>query len=158
MARSILSHPGGNGGSFLPATAANATAAFAFANPKARLAARRSAAYMSAFAQLDAGGHLLDDKAKAAIRAAIRAEFPEVSAVDLPLGIVARCHLGHPYEVHTLDCALDIVEHYKIGQALPGGMERARTLARHPSYVFVEVYLRQVRAVSADGTVTTLDL
>jgi len=78
--------------------------------------------------------------------------------VDLPLGIVARCHLGHPYEVHTLDCALDIVEHYKIGQALPGGMERARTLARHPSYVFVEVYLRQVRAVSADGTVTTLDL
>lgn len=158
MARNVLIGPDNGKGSFQLASAAKTAAASAFTSPKARLAARRSAAYMSAFAQLDAGGHLLDDKTKAAIRAAIRAEFPEVSAVDLPLGIVARCHLGHPYEVHTLDCALDIVEHYKIGQALPGGMERARTLARHPSYVFVEVYLRQVRAVSADGTVTTLDL
>ncbi len=158
MARSILIHSESEGGLFQPAGAAKTAATSAFTTPKARLNARRSTAYLSALAQLDAGGHLLDDKTKAAIRAAIRAEFPEVSAVDLPLGIVARCHLGHPYEVHTLDCALDIVEHYKIGQALPGGMERARTLARHPSYVFVEVYLRQVRAVSADGTVTTLDL
>ena len=66
--------------------------------------------------------------------------------------------LPFPDRHFQLICALDIVEHYKIGQALPGGMERARTLARHPSYVFVEVYFRQVRAVSADGTVTTLDL
>ena len=113
---------------------------------------------MAALTQLDAGGHVLDEKTKESIRATIRAEFPEVSAVDLPLGIVARCHLGPPYEVHTLDCALEIIEHYKIGQVLPNGLERARTLAEHPAYLFVEIYLRQVRAVSADGTVTTLEI
>lgn len=78
--------------------------------------------------------------------------------MDLPLGIVARCHLGPPYEVHTLDCALEIIEHYKIGQVLPNGLERARTLAKHPAYLFVEVFLKQVRAVSADGTVTTIEI
>ena len=158
MTRNILTHHGNEGEIFKLGSAKHGSTASIVANPRSRLDARRSAAYVAALTQLDAGGHTLDEKTRSSIRAVIRAEFPEVSAVDLPLGIVARCHLGHPYEVHTLDCALEIIEHYKVGQSLPDAMERARTLAKHPAYLFVEVFLKQVRAVSADGTVTTIEI
>jgi hypothetical protein len=118
----------------------------------ARLRERRSAAYVAGFAKLDlakSAGDVLD---------AIRAEFPELTPEQLPHGIVARCSLGHPFEVHTLELESDAVTHVRRGEPLPGGLERARALAAHPGYLFVEVYPDGVRAVGVDGTVSVAEL
>lgn len=88
--------------------------------------------------------------------AEIRAEFPELGLPDLPLGWVSRCHLGAPYEVHTLDAEGQIVQHYRRGESLPPQLERARTLALHPAYAFVEVRRDTLHCVRLDGTVTPL--
>jgi hypothetical protein len=73
---------------------------------------------------------------------------------SMPLGIVATCFLGHPYEVHTLDPAGGIIQHYQTGEPLPGPLSNARTLAAHPAYEFVEVYPDRLLCVRGDGNVT----
>jgi hypothetical protein len=113
----------------------------------ARLRELRSAAYLTVLAKLDVAAGV------EGVVDAIRAEFPELTLEQLPHGVVARCSLGNPFEVHTLDVANDVVTHFRRGEVLPDGLERARALAAHPSYLFVEVYPDGVRAVSADGTV-----
>ena len=87
---------------------------------------------------------------------AIRAEFPEVSLEGILLGFVDKCYLGAPYEVHTIDLSGGIIEHYKRGQILPNGMEKARTLAMSGSYQFIEVYTNCLRAVSSNGSVSVI--
>ena len=121
-----------------------------------RLRTKRTRTYVEAMTRLDAGAHHADPASLAALLAALRAEFPELSASDFPQGIVARCHLGEPYEVHTLDCIGGIVKHFKRHEPLPPALERARSLALHPSYAFVEVYPGWLRAVRADGDVTVV--
>ena len=116
----------------------------------------RSKRYMDAMRHLDAGGHTHNHHQVEEIINAIREEFPEVEMSGILLGIVSRCYLGEPYEVHTLDMSGCIIEHYVKGRALPGGMERARTLALRGGYEFVEVYIDCVRAVSSNGTVSVI--
>jgi hypothetical protein len=118
---------------------------------QARLRQKRSAAYMVAAGQLDAGGHVHGASASQAIADAVRREFPDVEIDSLPLGIVARCHLGAPYEVHSLDCTGSIIRHFKKGEPLPQDMERARSLAYANQYAFIEVYRDKLIAVSASG-------
>ncbi len=118
---------------------------------------KRSAEYMAAVAKLDAGTHTHDPHATQALIDAIRQELPEISVEALPLGIVARCYLGIPFEVHTLDCVGNIVRHFKFGEALPGLMERARSLALHPEYAFVEVYGTRLIAVSKSGQTSLVE-
>ncbi|HTW84275.1 MAG TPA: hypothetical protein VMD91_09430 [Candidatus Sulfotelmatobacter sp.] len=107
---------------------------------------------------LDAGGYVDDRSRVAALMQALEKEFPELALASFPRGIVARCYLGEPYEVHTLDLVLgQIITHYKRGQGLPDGLERARSLALHPDYAFVEVYADELRPVRADGAVTVVN-
>ena len=89
---------------------------------------------------------------------AIRQELPDVSVDALPHGIVARCYLGPPHEVHTLDCSGQIIQHYKTHEGLPPLLERARSLALHPGYAFIEVYATRLIAVSATGQTALIDL
>jgi hypothetical protein len=118
---------------------------------------QRSKEYMEAIHKLDAGGHTMSAAQREAIIAAIRAEFPEVlDLAGVLIGIVAKCYLGDPYEVHTITIIGNIIEHYKRGQALPDGMERARSLAARGGYEFVEVYTDVCRAVSSDGSVSVV--
>jgi len=124
-----------------------------------RLKQPRSKEYIDAIHKLDAGGHTMSTAEREAIIAAIRAEFPEI--VDLAgvlIGIVSKCYLGDPYEVHTLTIAANIIEHYKRGQALPDGMERARSLAARGGYEFIEVYTDVCRAISSDGSVSVVQI
>lgn len=86
----------------------------------------------------------------------IEDEFPEIAIRGTLMGIVSRCYLGDPYEVHTLDISGDIIEHYKRGESLPEYMEKARGLALHGNYAFVEVYENACRAVSEDGSVAVI--
>ena len=113
---------------------------------------QRSSHYLAAVAGLDAGTHLHDPVAYQVFQQAIQEEFSGIAIDDFPLlGIVARCNLGRPFEVHTLDLKGQIVRHYKSIELLPPQLERARSLALHSAYAFVEVYTDRLVAVSSAG-------
>jgi len=118
---------------------------------ESRLRQKRSANYIRAMTQLDAGCHCQDPRAVEALIAAIQQELPEVTIDKLPVGVVSRCFLGEDYEVHTLDRDGGIVQHYRRHQALPPLLERARSLALHSQYLFVEVYVDSLVAVRSNG-------
>lgn len=116
----------------------------------------RSKEYMDALHKLDAGGHVHNQHKVDEIINAIRNEFPEVDISGILLGFVSMCYLGKPYEVHTLDMTGQIIEHYKAGQSLPGGLEKARAIALRGGYDFIEVYVDCCRCVSATGSVSVV--
>ena len=113
----------------------------------------RSRAYMDALHQLDAGGHLHNQEKVDAIIQAIQDEFPEICLAGLLIGYISICYLGKPYEVHTLTLDGSILEHYKQGQPLPAGFEKARSIALNEKYDFIEVYSDCCRAVCKNGMV-----
>lgn len=117
---------------------------------------RRSARYMQALTQLDAGGHVQNQEKVDELLAAVCSEFPEIEIEKILLGFVSRCYLGKPYEVHTLDRIGGIIEHYKAGAPLPDGLEKARGIAMYGGYAFIEVYVDCCRAVSPDGIVSVI--
>ena len=116
----------------------------------------RSKEYMQAMHKLDVGGHVHNQHKVDEIVDTIRNEFSEVKISSIMLGIVSICYLGKPYEVHTLDISGKIIEHYKAGQMLPGGLEKARSIAIRGGYEFIEVYVDCCRAISANGTVSVI--
>ena len=118
-----------------------------------KLREKRSEAYIKAMTQLDGGGARLNHGEVDSLIAAISAEFPDLKPHQFAVGIISKCYLGEPYEVHTLDTRLEIIEHYKRGQPLPGGMERGRSLAMHPAYAFIEIYSDCMIAVASSGLV-----
>ncbi len=117
---------------------------------------KRSKKYMNILHQLDAGGHVHNQKDVEKIIDMIRNEFPEVEISGIFLGLVAKCYLGKPYEVHILDMTDQIVEHYKAGNPLPGELEKARSIAFRGGYEVIEVYTDCCRAIRADGTVSVI--
>ncbi len=116
----------------------------------------RSKRYMDALCKLDAGGHAHNQNKVNEIIDVIRSEFPEVEISGILLGVVSICYLGKPYEVHALDVTGQIIEHYKSGQLLPCGMEKARSIAMRGGYDFIEVYVDCCRAISSSGAVSVI--
>lgn len=116
----------------------------------------RSKDYMEALHRLDAGGHVHNQHKVNEIINTIRNEFPEVEISGVLLGFVSICYLGKPYEVHTLDMTGQIIEHYKIGETLPGGLEKARSIALRGGYDFIEVYVDCCRCISSTGAVSVV--
>ena len=117
---------------------------------------RRSPTYVKILSKLDAGGHVQNSDKVQEIVQGIKDEFPELELSGLLIGIVSKCYLGDPYEVHTLDFSCSILHHFERGEALPNGMEKARSLAEHGDYVFIEVYTDCCRAVNNDGSVSVV--
>lgn len=118
----------------------------------------RSKEYMDAMHRLDAGGHVHNQHKVNEIIDAIRNEFPDLEINGIMLGIVSICYLGKPYEVHTLDITGQIIEHYKSGHVLPGGLEKARSIAMRGGYDFIEVYVDCCRAISSNGSVSVISV
>ena len=116
----------------------------------------RSKEYMKMMTRLDAGGHTHNRAKVQEIIDAIREEFPEVEINGVFLGVVSECFLGLPYEVHTLDIAGGIIEHYTRGETLPGQLEKARSAAMRGGYAFIEVYADCCRCISSDGSVSVV--
>jgi hypothetical protein len=116
----------------------------------------RSKRYMEMMRSLDVGGHVHNRKQTEDIINAIQTEFPEVEISGVLLGIVSKCYLGENYEVHSLDVTGGIIEHFRQGQQMPGGMEKARSVAIRGGYEFIEVYVDCCRAVSASGAVSVI--
>lgn len=122
-----------------------------------RVRESRSLAYVKAVSELDSGGHVEDNGQFEALVSTIRSELSEVPSSQLPIGIVARCYLGIPYEVHIVDiCLTRIIQHYRRGESMDLVFERARSLAQHSAYEFVEVYQDHLVAVRGDGTVSVV--
>jgi len=122
-----------------------------------RLRQTRSAAYVAAMKRLDVGTHHANRAALESLIEAIANEFPELGIEQRPMGIVSECYLGAPYEVHICDLAGDIIEHFETFRTMPPLYERARALALHAAYAFIEVYADTLRAVSLDGSVSVID-
>ncbi|WP_447007207.1 hypothetical protein ACRAKI_12355 [Saccharothrix isguenensis] len=118
-------------------------------------AQKRSNRYLDAVRALDSGGRLGTAEVRDLVDG-IRREF-EAQYCSTPIGIVGRCYLGDPFEVHTLALDGAIIEHYRTGVAVPGGLERARPLAISPVYLAIEVYTDRMVCVRADGTTAVLE-
>lgn len=116
----------------------------------------RSKEYMDAIHRLDAGGHAHNHQQINEILDAIRSEFPDIDINGVLLGYVSQCYLGDPYEVHTVDMTGQIIEHYKKGEVLPDGLEKARSLALRGGYDFIEVYIDCCRCISSTGAVSVV--
>lgn len=122
------------------------------------LGKRRSSRYINLIAKLDSGGRRLDQRRVQELIASINDELVEID-MNLPgllRGIIAPCYLGVPYEVHTLDFAREVVEHYAAGRSLPNGLEKARGFAKNGGYAFVEVYDDLCCCVSRTGDVSVI--
>lgn len=117
---------------------------------------RRSPAYIEFFKKLDT--HLLSSThGWAEAMEKINEEFGTAELASLPIGLVGKCYLGHPYEVHILDLSgTTILKHYKLSEAMPPDFEKARTLAKNPYYDLIEVFHDKVLALRQDGTVIKL--
>jgi hypothetical protein len=99
----------------------------------------------------------LDTRLGAADRAElakwIRDQY-ETEYGDIPLGLVAVCHLGPPYVDHRMDLFQSILEHYAPADVMPDPFAAARMLVRTGAYAFVEVYASgKVSPVRDDGSV-----
>ncbi|MCB0813712.1 MAG: hypothetical protein KDB87_11200 [Flavobacteriales bacterium] len=117
---------------------------------------KRSKKYMDVIASLD-NKTLTGTQGMNDLLSALQEEFGTAHLEDLPVGIVSKCFLGQPYEVHILDLtATQIVEHYKRGESMPGEYEKARTLAMHNAYAVIEVYRDKMILIREDGTTTKL--
>ncbi|WP_370295274.1 hypothetical protein [Rossellomorea marisflavi] len=121
-----------------------------------RLRQKRSSAYMEAVKNLDAGGVTCSQAKMDQLKQVISSEFPDLQPYQMPTGIIAKCYLGRPYEVHTLDMKLDILSHYKKGESLPQFMDRGRRLAMNPNYEYIEIYSDTLRAVTGNGDVSVI--
>jgi hypothetical protein len=107
--------------------------------------------------RLDAGTHHADRTALDSLVEAIANEFPELGIEQRPMGIVSQCYLGAPYEVHICDLSGGIIEHFETFRSMPPLYERARALALHRSYSFIEIYTDSLRAVGLDGSVSVIE-
>lgn len=119
-----------------------------------KLREKRSSAYMEAIKQLDIAGFHMDQSKFKEFIDTVNNEFKDIGFNNQLLGIVAKCYLGQPYEVHSLDMLGNIVVHYKINEDMPGLLNRARSLALHGGYELIEVYTDCLRAVKFDGSIT----
>lgn len=150
MARIILQH-----NEMAPDAAKKQTLSPGFVSDR-DLIKKRSGKYLDFIAQLDAKS-LTDTKGMEELLNAIQKEFGTAELAGLPLGIVSKCFLGHPYEVHTLDLSRSqIIRHYKTNEPMDGDFEKARTLAKHNAYSMVEIYKDKMILIREDGTATKL--
>lgn len=152
-ARQSLDARGRFGGRSQTATDARAEAEVARS-----LRRTRSKEFMQLIGVLDAGGPTCNQREVANMIAALHDELPliELPAGRRLIGLVAVCHLGSPYEVHTLGLAEEIVRHYQRGEPLPGGMEKARSLALHGGYAYIEVYEDCCIAILPSGSTAVI--
>lgn len=117
---------------------------------------KRSKKYLDLISGLDAKT-LTNTKGVDELIKAIQEEFGNAELTSLPLGIVSKCFLGHPYEVHTLDLSgSQIIKHYKVTEAMESEFEKARTIAKHNAYAMVEIYKDKIILIREDGTATKL--
>jgi hypothetical protein len=120
-----------------------------------RLRRVRTATYLKLFSELDVHSQVkinVDTIIKS-----IEQEFSDVPPLEQLIGIVAKCYLEDGYDVHLLDRGQTIIQHVKKIESLPVAFDRARGVALHASYLFIEVYKDCLRAVTTSGEVSVVE-
>lgn len=117
-----------------------------------KLRQKRSTGYMEAVKQLDVNGCKMTTDQYEQLIQVMDEEFADIPNGERLEGIVAKCYLGDEFEVHALDLIGNIIHHYKKGEAMPKNLERARRIAQHGSYAYIEVYQSMLIAIRADGS------
>ncbi|MFI6652856.1 hypothetical protein ACIBI8_35285 [Streptomyces sp. NPDC050529] len=109
----------------------------------------RSRALRDAMVALDSG---IDEAQARHVIDGICREYESVHG-GLPLGFLARCHLGPPFVDHQLALDHTIVRHFAPADTLPQPFAAARMLARSGRYAYIEVYSDGLAIpVLTDGT------
>lgn len=121
-----------------------------------RLRNKRSNEYMEAVKKLDIGGCEQCKKQFDNCVEAIRNEFKDIPQNNLLIGLIAKCYLGDQYDVHTIDMSGSILVHYKTFESMPVLIERARSIALHGGYQYIEVYTDLLCAIKSDGSVSII--
>lgn len=103
---------------------------------RSRRRARRPPEIMQAVRNLDV---CQDTSYRAELMAWIQQAYAERMGGVL-VGLFGRCYLGHPYVDHCMSLAGNILEHYTPSDQIDPLYREARTLARSPSYEYIEVY------------------
>jgi hypothetical protein len=117
---------------------------------------KRSKLYIHFFSKLDTKT-LTNTEGWQEVMDSVQEEFGTADVAILPLGIVSKCFLGHPYEVHTIDLSGNrIVKHYTTSESMPDLFERARSLAKHHAYALIEVYNDKLVLIREDGSASKL--
>ena len=117
---------------------------------------QRSKKYIDLVTGLDAKT-LSGTKGMTELMSAIQEEFGTADLISLPIGIVSKCFLGDPFEVHILDLTRSqIIRHFKTSEAMEPEFEKARTAAMHNAYAVVEVYKDKIILIREDGTAIKL--
>ncbi|MEX2593848.1 MAG: hypothetical protein WD426_13825 [Anditalea sp.] len=117
---------------------------------------KRSKKYLDLIAGLD-HKTLTETKGMEGLMKSLQEEIGTAELSALPLGIVSKCFLGHPYEVHTLDLSgSQIIRHYKNSETMEGHFEKARNVAMHHAYAMVEIYSDKMVLIREDGTASIL--
>lgn len=84
-------------------------------------------------------------------------EIGPLGLASSPIGILAKCFLGAPFDVHILGLEAEIIlNHYKISEPLPPSFSKARLLALHNQYSIVEVYNDKFILIDSDGNTTNI--
>jgi len=87
----------------------------------------------------------------------ISVEIGPLGLPTSPIGILAKCFLGAPFDVHILSLNGDIIlNHYKVSEQLPPDYAKARILAIHNQYSIVEVYNDKFVLIDLEGNTTNL--
>lgn len=87
----------------------------------------------------------------------ISVEIGPLGLPTSPIGILAKCFLGAPFDVHILGLSGDIIiNHYKVSEQLPPDYAKARILAIHNQYSIVEVYNDKFVLIDIEGNTTNL--
>jgi hypothetical protein len=117
---------------------------------------QRSRKYIDMISKIDSKT-LSDTRGMDELLEAVQKELGSADIISLPIGIVSKCFLGHPYEVHTIDLSGNIIiSHFKKGEAMSPDFEKARNLAIHNSYALIEVYKDKMLIIREDGSVSKI--
>ena len=76
---------------------------------------------------------------------------------QVSLGVVSKCYLGAPFEVHIRGFRVEILEHFETQRSTASVFEQAGSQAIHPTYALIEVYTGALHTVAADGSVSVIE-
>ncbi|WP_051271233.1 hypothetical protein [Shimazuella kribbensis] len=119
-----------------------------------RLRQKRTDEYLKLVADLDVNSQVEWDID--AVFASLEKQFADVPKQEQLIGILAKCYLDDCYDVHLIDRNQTIIHHIKKTDSVPNEFAKARGLALHPSYEFIEVYKDCIRAVARNGEVSVV--
>lgn len=178
MARPVLNNLSSGSMSLSTSRACRATVLLDGPKLQSRLRQNRAKTYVDVICRLRVNGHQPDKEAPRELISAVGNEFGDLAIEQRPDGVIGQVtwldaagvyHMTSTVAVWDLSSRQwdepsgfifliqDALGVYEPSQPMPSPLlERARSLALHPNYAFVELYADTLRAVASDGSVSVV--